>query len=283
VNSLGECVSIIDRSAILAPDGLLKFRVIVEGDDRYDNGILLCRDEPICEQHVYTVIGLTNANDAIVLLKVVRDDNYLTPVKGTIIRTGKNRGRPYLDNTGQVRYPVVYRECTSDEFGACPLYIDDQEYIWTDINGELVGQAYAWIGGKFENDLQNLNPKDNRLVVVYLAVNVSGKLVDCSFTSPLSYSVPSSICAAKEKAMLTAIAGYTTTPTVTITPTVTVTPTVTATPLPSLTPTATLIPSPTPKPGLIEGKPASVMIGGGLLLAILLCGGAWLILRARRK
>jgi len=248
--------------------------------DGYDNGILICVDGPTCEQHVYSVISLTGNNDAILLFKVVRDGNYLESVRDISIKTGKNRGTARPNLWGQIVYRTSYRECISDQNGACPLFIDDKEFEWREKEGELAGDVIAWIGSPNENDLSNLYPKDERLVVIYLAVNKTGKLVDCTFTSPLTYEKPSSVCSAKKKALQTAIAGYTTTPTVTITPLPSLTPTATEVP-----PTPTVTPTPTALPKTFatsSGLPGWVVV---IVIAGLIGIAGWIIwiVRSRRQ
>jgi hypothetical protein len=270
VNSLGECISIIDRSILMAFDGFMKFRVLADG---YDNGILICSDSPICEQRVYTVVNLTGKKDAIFLYKFVREDNLLEPVANVtanVLRGTLNKH----DFEGE--------GCQSDEYGACPIYALDPGMdipdgsVWTQVN----------INGNSGYDTDWGGPQDDHLGIFQIAISRSGSVVDCTFFSPLNitlskYANPS--CFRIKRALQTAVAGYTSTPTVTVTPTVTLTPTVTATPLPSATPTATLIPTPTPQPGLFAGKSAPLAIGGIVLLIVLLGGGAWWILRGRNK
>ena len=270
VNSLGECISIIDRSILLSLDGFLKFRVLADG---YDNSILICSDTPICEQRVYTVVNLTGKKDAIFLYKFVREDNLMEPVASVtanVLRGSLNKH----DFEGE--------GCQSDEYGACPIYALDPGMdsadgsVWTQVN----------INGNSGYDTDLGGPQDDHLGIFQIAISRSGSVVDCTFFSPLNitlskYANPS--CFKIKRALQTAVAGYTATPTVTITPTVTLTPTVTATPLPSATPTATLIPTPTPQPGVFAGESAPLAFGGSALLIVLLGGGAWLALRRRKR
>jgi hypothetical protein len=271
VNRLGECITIIDRSILLAADSFLKFHVVADG---FDNGVMVCRDEPICDQFAYTAIRFRGYNDAVVLYKVVNGVDYSLPVQGLQITAGRGKSG-------------YYRGCYSDKNGICPIYVDDSEFAWkTEGDGDAAspGAEVNWNSGF---DINHPLVKDDRLVIYYLAVDKLGKLEDCTFASPLDYEgtgyhkYPD--CAVKKKALQTAIAGYTATPTVTVTPTITVTPTVTATPLPSATPTMTLTPTPTPQPGLFAGESAPLAFGGITLLIILLGGGAWWLLRARNK
>lgn len=277
INSLGECVSIIDRSTLLAPDGLLKFHILADG---YDNGILICQNNDICEQHVYTVVGLTGKKDAILLYKVVRDEKYFEPVQNIIITAGMS------DITSRV--PTIYemssdksiKGCVTDKYGVCPVYVNDVGAVWKkDGNSEHV-EIRVYITGNISNDVVLPYAKDDQLVIYQIAVNGSGTVNDCTFTSPLTYEIPRPVCAAKKKALQTAIAGYTATPTVTVTPLPSSTPTATEVPP---TPTIALAPNPTPVSGIFEGKSAPLAIGGLVLLIILLGGGTWLILRARKK
>jgi hypothetical protein len=92
VNKLGECIAVIDRSVLLAPDGFLKFHVIADG---FDNGVMICKDEPICEQSAYTVFGLRGYNDAILLYKVVNESDYSLPVQGLQITAGRGKSDYY--------------------------------------------------------------------------------------------------------------------------------------------------------------------------------------------
>jgi hypothetical protein len=269
VNSLGECISIIDRSILLAQDGFVKFRVLA---DDYDNGILICSDAPICEQRVYTVVNLTGKKDAIFLYKFVREDNLMEPVANVtanVLRGTLNKH----DFEGE--------GCQSDEYGACPIYALDPGMesadgsVWTQVN----------INGNSGYDTDWGGPQDDHLGIFKIAISRSGSVVDCTFFSPLNitlskYANPS--CFKIKRALQTAVAGYTATPTVTITPTLTSTPTSTITTLPSSTATATEIPTATPKPGLFTAESTPLAIGGIALLVILLGGGNWWILRVRR-
>jgi hypothetical protein len=171
----------------------------------------------------------------------------------------------------------------ADINGACPIYVGETGFTWKSDDQGDYSIPLIYVTGGEGNDTILPYPRDDRLVVYPIAVNLSGQLIDCTFSSPLTYQQTSPLCSAKKSALQTAIAGYTATPTVTITPTVTLTPTVTATPLPSATPTATLIPTPTPKPGLFAGESAPLAIGGIVLLIVLLGGGIWWILRVRSR
>ena len=266
VNNLGECVSIIDRSALLAPDGLLKFHVVADG---FDNGIMICKAGSICEQHVYTVLGLTGYKDAILLYKVVRANDYSEPVQNVVITAGSESSQGY------------YRGCYTDENGVCPIYMAETGFYWkNDGEGDYAysGAMVNWID-IYDADYPPI--KDDRLVVYTIAVDKLGKAVDCTFASPLNYTGKSAVCKAEKKALQTAIAGYTATPTVTITPLPSATPTATEIPP---TPTITLTPNPTSASGSSKGKPAFATIGVGVLvLVVLLGGGVWLMMRSRKQ
>jgi hypothetical protein len=287
VNTLGECISVIDRLNLLAPDGFLKFRVLADG---YDNGIQVCLDGNICEQRVYTVERFSGALDSIVLFKVVRSDNHLIPVSDVKIGSGIDS----FNQSGSWGNDYVFHEtkwtgCTTDEYGVCAIYATADGFWWfKDEVGDYV-DVNAGINMGNLHDANEPDPYDDQFMIYTIAVDHIGKTVDCTFSNPLTYEYPlndrrdARSCFVNRKILQTAIAGYTTTPTVTITPTVTLTPTVTATPLPSETPTATLIPTPTPKPGLFAGESAPLAIGGIALLLVLLGGGTLVILRARNK
>jgi hypothetical protein len=284
VNRLGECITILDRSDLMAPDGFLKFRVLADG---YDNGILLCKDETICEQHAYTAMRFLGKTDAVLLYKVLNEDDYWKPVPEVFISAGVKRieYQIWFWSYTQILYDTseFSRGCVADINGACPIYVGETGFTWKSDDQGDYSIPLIYVTGGEGNDTILPYPRDDRLVVYPIAVNLSGQLIDCTFSSPLTYQQTSPLCSAKKSALQTAIAGYTATPTITVTPTVTLTPTVTATPLPSATPTATLIPTPTPKPGLFAGESAPLAIGGIALLIVLLGGGAWVILRTRNK
>ena len=291
VNILGECVTILNRLDILDSDRLAKFRVIADG---FDNGILICRNTSVCEQHAYTVTGLQVIKDAIILVKIVEASELTQSFPNKIIYTGKENTQitswGYGGSYGWWMIKKDFRRtCKSDMNGACPLYIDDVEFFWEEIEGKVKGKVDIAVTGPDENDSHNVYVADGQLLVISVAVTENGSLDDCTFSSALEHKQANAFCSIKNKALLTAIAGYTATPTMTatptdtVTPTVTVTSTVTATPLPSATPTATLIPTPTPQPGLFVGGSAPLAIGGIVLLIVLLGGGAGWILRGRRR
>ena len=288
VNTLGECLIKFDPSIAQDLDGLVKFRTIADG---YDNGILICNYGMDCKLHAYTVAGLQDINDAIVLVKIVQQDDLMKPFPNKKVHTGSTVHdiHRYLWDCGTV-FDVCHIEettidkrkaCTSDENGSCPLYIDDSEFNWVDLDGTLQGKVDIEASDLDENDSQNIFVKDGLLRVIYLAVSKEGRLDDCTFTSALDYLKTNNTCILKEHILLTAIAGYTATPTVTITPLPSATPTATEIPP---TPTITLTPSPTPASGSSKGKPAFESIGVGVLvLVVLLGGGAWLVMRSRKQ
>jgi hypothetical protein len=268
VNKLGECVSIIDRSLLLTTDGLLEFRVLADG---FDNSIMICRDEPVCEQHAYTVSGLTGYKDAIILYKVVRTDDYSIPVENVVITAGGSLSSGY------------YRGCYSDINGTCPIYMNETGFKWTnegDGDSASPGAMVNWNRGYF--DPSNPPAKDDRLVVYYVAVDKIGKVADCIFTSPLDYSGKSTVCKAKQKALQTAIAGYTATPTITITPLPSATPTATEVPP---TPTITLTPSPTPQAGLSDvfTNSRGIVIAVGVLIILIIAGLSLFIWKRKNR
>jgi hypothetical protein len=287
VNRLGECISIIDRNKLLAADGYLKFRILADGND---NGIFICMDGSPCEQHTYTVSGFTGAKDAMALFKVFSAKDYSLPIPDIQIVAGKSTQNANCINGNSCTFHTLNAGmCVTNEDGVCAIYANNDDFSWgTDDLGDFVRLA-ASINGGGHQDANNPDPYDNQFKIYYIALDKLGKVIDCTFTSPLNLRYPLSTwfdspsCFAKEKVLKTAIAGYTATPTVTVTPTVTLTPTVTATPLPSATPTATLSPTPTPQPGLFAGESAPLAIGGIALLIVLLGGGAWVILRTRNK
>jgi hypothetical protein len=291
VNSLGECTTILNRLDILGPDRLAAFRVIAGG---FDNGILVCKNKSVCEHHAYTVVGLKENKDAIVLVKILQNQDMTQAFPNKAIVTGKENLQQVSWGYGGIggwweKIKDFRRTCQSDVNGACPLYIDDVEFIWAEKDGALQAEVDVAVSGPDENDSQGLFVSDGQLLVISVAVDDSGSLDDCTFTSALDHKNANAFCSVKNKVQLTAIAGYTSTPTVTITPTVTTTPTITLTPLPSSTPniteapTATPISTPTPRPGLFAGESAPLAFGGIALLLVLLGGGAWLILRTRNK
>jgi hypothetical protein len=293
VNSLGECVTLLERSEITTGDNLMKFRVIADG---YDNGIQVCLDAPFCELHAFTAVGLTDRNDAILLVKTVSEDNLLKPMQNIglqSIRVDKNGSpsgasiiAPY--NRGAKNLVVVTHgerssiECKSNEYGFCPIYVNDIYYLWLSEEGVLdygiLGVTTAMRG--YANDGLGIRIYDDSIRVIPMAFTITGSMVECVFSSPFNPIITSSVCQAKKSALLTAQAQYTATPTVTITPLPSSTPTATEIPP---TPTITLTPTQTPRPGLFEGQNAHMTIGiGALLLVVLLGGGTWLLLRARK-
>jgi hypothetical protein len=284
VNILGECISLIERSEMLAPDGYLKFRVLADG---YDNGILLCLEGPVCEGRAFTVIKLLGKKDAVLLYRIVTAADHWIAAPNVLISAGEKIieqqlwgyiGGKYIYDTSEFS-----RGCLTDRDGICPIYVSEEGFVWKSVNGMDYVIPPLYVTGQTANDSISPYPRDDRLMVYSVAVDRSSRPVDCTFSSPLTASEPSALCAARKKALQTAIAGYTATPTVTITPTVTLTPTMTATPLPSATPTVTLIPTPTPRPGLFAGETAPLAYGGIALLIILLGGGAWWLLSKRNR
>ena len=287
VNRLGECISIIDRSKLLSPDGFIKFRILADG---YDNGIIVCEDGSLCEQHSYTVSGFTGEKDAMALFKVVSAKDYSLPIPDIQIVAGKSsQNANCINGTSCTFHTLNARGCITNEDGVCAIYANDEDFTWfiDDLGDYVFLEALANTRGR--RDANNPYPYDNQFRIYYIAMDRLGKVIDCTFTSPLIFRYPlysnhdSPSCFAKQKALKTAIAGYTATPTVTVTPTVTLTPTVTATPLPSATPTVTLIPTPTPRSGLFASESAPLAFGGIALLIVLLGGGAWWLLRTRNK
>jgi len=281
VNSLGECVSIIERSTLLAPDGFLKFRALADG---YDNGILICKDALLCEQQVYTSMRLLGKKDAVLVYKLVDENNYLVPVPDIIITAGETAIQSQV--TSLSLDGIIYdlseysRGCVTDENGACPIYVGETGFAWkSDDQGDYLIPSIYVTGGT-GNDMIHPYPRDDQLVVYQIAVNNSGRLIDCTFSSPLTYPQTSPLCSMRKSALQTAIAGYTATSTVTVTPFPSMIPTATEVP-PTLT--FTHIPTATPRPGFLPGGSTALAIGGIALLILLLGGGAWLILRSRAK
>ena len=277
VNSLGECIVIINRNLLQIPGGLIQFHILADG---YDNGNFICQDELICEQNAYTITNFSDDKDVILMFKVVDAVDYSKPVPNQVITAGN--AHPVFGGGGTGFEPRWFNDkrCISDENGSCPIYIPRIGFKW-EYNGEndYVIPIINIITSNIGRDTTYPYPYDDELAVYYIAVNNVGGLVDCTFTSPLMYELDSKIdspdCFTKKRALQTAIAGYTATPLPSSTPTATEVPP---------TPTITLTPSPTPASGSSKGKPAFESIGVGVLvLVVLLGGGAWLVMRSRKQ
>jgi hypothetical protein len=263
VNGLGECVIILSRTDVLDFDNLIKFRVMADG---YDNGILVCKDQPICEQRAYTVTGLIGENDAILLIKIVQEEDLTKPVQ--------HLPSSVHSKIETREWDILYHEYHyTDKFGTRPIYISGGN-SWINEGGKNFEFINVYIGSSFGNDTFHLKIIDGQLNTYYFAVDKTGKFADCVFTSPFTYNPVlfiSSDCSAKKKSLQTAIAGYTATPTVTITLLPSSTPTATKVPP---TPTATLIPSPTPLEGVGNdfGNSRGLFVAGGILIVLMIAG-----------
>lgn len=284
--SLGECMVRLDRSVIRTPDGLMRFRVIADG---YDNGIQICENKLFCELHIFTPVDFSGKNDAIVMVKTVKEKQLLEPFQNAAIRTvGVNEkgiprvlrlvGNNYI--VGQLSKGSLGNgefECYSNEDGFCPIYVDDLYYWSTDQTPN-----YGYVGiinNTYINDGLGVKVYDDRLTVINLAVDPGGSVEDCVFTSPMEQLFSLPVCLKKKNLLLTAQSLYTATPTMTITPLVSMTPTATEVP-----PTPITTPTSFPEADLASSSLPGWVIPTATVVVLAILGVAiWAAIFRRKK
>ncbi len=275
----------------------MRFRILADG---YDNGIQICLDKGICELNVFTAVGLTGANDAILVVKTVSQQNLLNPVHnaGLITVALNEKGIPkdlrllgsnYIPRQspkvgllpwGPIRDNNPGDECYSNEYGFCPIYVNDIYYDWSSDQSKQIYGMVGVFNNDFVNDGLGIEIYDNSIKVIQLAYDQNGNIEDCIFSSPLKTLLTTSACTKRKIIASTAQTFYTATPTITITPLPSLTPTAT-----EISPTVTITPTPTALPKTITSKTGLPvwMLGIIAILGIGIIGCVFYVIRSRRK
>ena len=186
----GNITFSLDQRYPLSGKGLYHTRVKVDG---VDNGVMTCRQGTSCQAAAFSITGLDpNLEDGILVVRVIRSDDLLTPVEG--VRTNvwpvDMNGTPLIasqppEETGKWGNSESSVDeyngllCLTNSEGYCAVYLDQTFHWGANEDGLIVTNLLVKLGSIISYDGSYYHVPEGGFLSSTIAVDQKGKLDDC--------------------------------------------------------------------------------------------------------